>query len=143
MGRIMKKYSIFIIALGLLLGVAKAHAKDSVSGTTTTDTGTATTGTATTATGTTGSTGKANTGPQFISTDQARQQGSLESDSPSVDDPYMNKTPTARDLHGAPLTQGSYENCTAEHCVRAEKRQTTEGTTWRDDVNSGAKKGGY
>lgn len=80
---------------------------------------------------------------EFISTDEARKQGTLQSDAPSVDDPYMKRAPTERDFKGHPLTQQSYEDCKTDVCKRAEKRQTTEGTTWRDDVNSGLKKGGY
>lgn len=76
---------------------------------------------------------------KFVSTGEAEKH---KSDTPAVGDPYSGKTLKARDLEGAPGTQHSYENCETEACKRAEQRQT-QGTTWKEDVNSGLKPGGY
>jgi hypothetical protein len=78
---------------------------------------------------------------EFVSTGEGDIKGG---DVESVDDPYQGKELKKSDLEGDPRTQKSYgEECKDDLCNRAEKRQTSEGTTWRDDVDSGLKPTGY
>lgn len=69
---------------------------------------------------------------EFVSTGEGQKQ--VGHDAPEVDDPYKGKPVPEAAEAGAPLTQQSYEgDCKDDRCIRAEKRQTSEGTTWRDD----------
>lgn len=74
----------------------------------------------------------AGTTVEFVSTGEGDMQ--VGNDPVIADDPYKGKTVTEADEAGHPLTQKSYgEECKDDLCDRAEKRQTSEGTTWRDD----------
>jgi hypothetical protein len=77
---------------------------------------------------------------EFVSTGQGDRPAGGVHDAPDVGDPYAGKTVTPRDDAGAALTQQSYENCTTDACRRAEKRWSSEGTTYKDDVKQGLRK---
>ena len=84
-------------------------------------------------------TGVMATDVQFVSTGEGDK--SVGNEVPSVSDPYEGKKVTPRDDAGHPLTQKSYENCKGEdRCDRAEKRQTSTTTDWKDDRKSGLHK---
>ncbi len=77
---------------------------------------------------------------EFVSTGEGDKQ--VGRDAPEVDDPYKGKPLPASAEAGHPLTQKSYDaECKDDLCDRAEKRQTSEGTTWKDD--EGKLRGNY
>ena len=63
------------------------------------------------------------------------------SDDPNVGDPLQGKEVSPRDDRGPANTQ-TYceEGSTNPDCIRAEKRQTSPTTTWKDDCASGLTK---
>lgn len=77
---------------------------------------------------------------EFVSTGQGDKPAGGAHDAPDVGDPYAGKTVTERDDAGSAGTQQSYENCTTDACRRAEKRWSSEGTTYKDDVKQGLRK---
>lgn len=77
---------------------------------------------------------------EFVSTGQGNKPASDTYDAPDVGDPYAGKTVKERDDAGSAATQHSYENCTTDACRRANQRWSSEGTTYKDDVNQGLRK---
>jgi len=76
---------------------------------------------------------------EFVSTGEGQTSGS---DAVIADDPYKGSDVPDSAYAGSKKTQKSYdEECKDDLCERAEKRQTSEGTTWKDDVKSGLHKG--
>ena len=79
---------------------------------------------------------------EFVSSGQG--QKSVGDDPIIADDPYKGKTVTERDEAGHPLTQKSYgAECKTDECIRAQKRQTSETTGWRDDHKEGLRPNPY
>ncbi|HCU23487.1 MAG TPA: hypothetical protein DF383_00605 [Deltaproteobacteria bacterium] len=64
-----------------------------------------------------------------------------QSDDPSVSDPLQGRGVSPKEDRGPANTQVyCEEGSTRPDCVRAEKRQTSPDTTWKDDCASGLSK---